>query len=131
MSREEAYKEAMRYIDNGRDNLKKAGKADNYYKDIKYVKTGCGVAYNGVLFALDYYLDSKGVKPLKHPKKKSIEWYRENIARLDKKLLSALNDVYTVLHIDGYYEGIKSVKIVQAGFEVAEDIIDRIKPAVK
>jgi len=131
MSREEAYKEAMRYIDNGRDNLKKAGKADNYYKDIKYVKTGCGVAYNGVLFALDFYLDHKGVKPLKHPKKKSIEWYRENISRLDKKLLSALNNVYTVLHIDGYYEGINSVKIVQAGFEVAEEIIDRIKPAVK
>jgi len=128
MSKEEAYTEAKRYIDNGRENLKKAGKTDKYYKDIKCVRIACGVAYNGVLIALDHYLESKGVKPLKYPKRKSIEWYKENIAKLDKKLLSALNNVYTVLHIDGYYEGIDSVKVIQAGFEMADDIINKIKP---
>jgi hypothetical protein len=128
MSREEAYKEATRYIDNGRDNLKKAGKSNNFYDDIKYVKTGCGIAYSGVLLALDYYLENKGVKPLPKSKRKSIEWYRENLAKLDKKLLYALNNVYSILHIDGYYEGLNGVKVIQAGFDYAEDIVRKIKP---
>jgi hypothetical protein len=128
MSREEAYKEATRYIDNGRNNLKKAGKKDNFYEDIKYVKTGCGIAYSGVLLALDQYLESKGVKPLPKSKRKSIEWYRENLTKLDKKLLFALNNVYSILHIDGYYEGLNGVRVIQAGFDYAEDIVRKIKP---
>jgi hypothetical protein len=128
MSREEAYKDATRYIDNGRNNLKKAGKKDNFYEDIKYVKTGCGIAYSGVLLALDQYLESKGVKPLPKSKRKSIEWYRENLTKLDKKLLFALNNVYSILHIDGYYEGLNGVRVIQAGFDYAEDIVRKIKP---
>jgi hypothetical protein len=128
MSREEAYKEATRYIDNGRDILKKAGKENNFYQDIKYVKTGCGIAYSGVLLALDHYLENKGVIAPKSPKKKSIEWYRENISRIDRKLLNTLNNVYSILHIEGYYEGINGVKVIQAGFDYAEDIVKKIKP---
>jgi len=127
MSKEEAYKEATRYIDNGRDNLKKAGKSNNFYEDIKYVKTACGIAYSGVLLALDYYLEHKGVKVPKS-KRKSIEWYRDNVAKLDKKLLMALNNVYSILHISGYYEGLNGVKVIQAGFDYAEDIVRKIKP---
>jgi Domain of unknown function (DUF5618) len=128
MSKEEAYLEAASHISNGRDNLKKAGKEHNFYLDIKYVKTGCGIAYSGVLFALDYYLANKGVVAPKSPKKKSIEWYRDNIAKIDRKLLNTLNNVYSILHIDGYYEGINGVKVIQVGFDYADDIVKRIKP---
>jgi hypothetical protein len=128
MSKEEAYKEATRYIDNGRENLKKAGKSNNFYDDIKYVKTGCGIAYSGVLLALDHYLESKGVTAPKAPKKKSIEWYREKIGKMDRKLLSTLNNVYSILHIEGYYEGLNGVKVIQAGFDYADDIVKKIKP---
>jgi hypothetical protein len=71
VSKEEAYIESMRYIKNGKDTLKSAGKSDGYYIDVKYVRT----AYNGVLSALDYYLGSKGAIAPKYPKRKSIEWY--------------------------------------------------------
>jgi Domain of unknown function (DUF5618) len=75
VSKEEAYIESMRYIKNGKDTLKSAGKSDGYYIDVKYVRTACGTAYNGVLLALDYYLGSKGAIAPKYPKRKSIEWY--------------------------------------------------------
>ena len=52
----EYYKEAIRYMDNAKETLLKAGKEDDIYKDEKYVKTACGIAFNGVLKALDGYL---------------------------------------------------------------------------
>lgn len=121
------YAEAIRYMDNAKGHLKEARKEGNYYHDVKYVKTACGVAYNGVLLALDCLLLLKGVKP---PKKgrKSIEHYTKNIAKLDKKLLNTLNSVYKILHLWGYYDGIEDVIVVKRGFEEAYTIIDWIKP---
>jgi hypothetical protein len=125
--RQKSYAEAIRYMDNAKESLKQAGKEDNYYNDSKYVSTACGAAYKGVLIALDAYLSLKGIK--KRTKgRKSIDYYHNNIAVLDKKLLIALNTVYNVLHLDGYYDGIQDVRIINGGFDVAYEIIDKIKP---
>lgn len=122
------YKEALRYMTNAKDSLKKAGKEGKFYKDEKYVKTACGTAYNGVLKALDGYLLLKNVESSKGSRK-SIEYYQRSIAKLDKKVLVKLNNVYSILHLSGYYDGITSVPVVEDGFEIAYDIIDKIKPA--
>jgi len=45
MIRENPYKEAMRYIDNARLQLKHAGKEDKFYIDEKYVNQASGIAY--------------------------------------------------------------------------------------
>ncbi|MDR2906561.1 MAG: DUF5618 family protein [Bacteroidales bacterium] len=124
--REKYYNEAMRYMSNAKENLQKAGKEDNFYLDDKYVKTACGVAYNGVLKALDGYFELKEVK--KPRGRRSIEFYENALAKLDKKLLAYLNNVYQVLHLLGYYDGNRSVKIIQAGIEDAHVIINYIKP---
>ncbi len=48
------YDEAIRYMDNAKDDLRMAGKrGDGWYKDEKYVRSACGIAYLGVLGALD------------------------------------------------------------------------------
>jgi hypothetical protein len=120
------YTEAMRYMDNAKDTLRKAGKDGKLYQDEKYVKTACGTAYIGVLKALDGYFYTHGVE--KRKGRKSIEYYKDNIARLDKKMLSYLNTAYDVLHLDGYYDGILSVPVIRSGFDVAYDIIEKIKP---
>jgi hypothetical protein len=78
----EYYNEAVRYINNAKETLKKAGKEDNYYNDEKYVKTACGTAYNGVLKALDGYLLLKNVSKAKG--RKSMEYYQANIVKHDK-----------------------------------------------
>jgi hypothetical protein len=123
--RQKAYAEAMRYMSNAKETLQKARKEDKYYNDKKYVRMACGTAYSGTLVALDAYLLLKGVRD---PKKKSIDFYRKNIALLDKSLLRDLNSAYNILHIDGYYDGILRVDAIKSGFDIAYEIIDQIKP---
>jgi hypothetical protein len=129
MKTENPYKESMRYIDNARENLKKAGKDGKFYLDEKYVHSACGIAYIGMIKALDFLFNIKQV-----PKKrgrKSIEYYQTELAKLDKKLLNNLNSGYRFLHLDGYYEGEKNIKGIEAGFESAISIINALKPYSK
>ncbi len=122
------YNEAIRYMDNAKANLKLAKKSDDYYLDDKYVKTACGVAYNGVLKALDGYFILKEVKNVKKGSRKNRQYYEKGMTEIDKKLLKYFETVYNVLHLNGYYEGETSVKIIQVGFEYAYTIIEKIKP---
>lgn len=123
----EYYAEAIRYMENANETLKKAGKEGDFYKDSKYVKTASGIAYNAVLKAMDGYFILKEVKLPRN--RKSIEFYRANVSRTDKKLLNYLNSAYNILHLDGYYDGILSVDVINTGFKLAYTIIEKIKPA--
>lgn len=123
----EYYNEAIRYMDNAKETLRKAGNEDDLYIDDKYVKTACGIAYCAVLKALDGYLLLKEVK--RQRGRKSIEYYRDNVSNIDKKLLHYLNNAYLTLHLDGYYDGNLSVDTIRSGFKSAYLIIDKIKPA--
>jgi len=129
MKNENYYQDSMRYIDNARENLKKAGKDGNFYIDEKYVKAACGIAHSGMLKALDFLFDIKNVQ--KKRGRKSIEYYRTVLSSLDKKFLSYLNSSYNILHLSGYYDGEKSIKGIEAGFDSAISIIDALKPYSK
>ncbi|MCL2218556.1 MAG: DUF5618 family protein [Chitinispirillia bacterium] len=122
------YAEATRYMDNAKEALRKAGKDEEHYRDAKYVRTACGIAYNGVLIALDAWFNIKGVPPLPQKQRKSEHHYRSNLAALDKKMATKFNDAYDVLHLFGYYDGVRNIKLIQLGFEHAYYIIDKIKP---
>jgi hypothetical protein len=125
--KEKYYPEALRYMDNATETLKKANKEDYFYHDPKYVRTACGTAYNGVLIALDAYLQTKGTKKAK--RRKSIEYYQDAVGKVDRKMLNHLNSVYEVLHLAGYYDGIQDARIIKIGFDTAYDIIEKINPA--
>jgi hypothetical protein len=120
------YSEAIRYMENAKETLQKAGKEDKYYSDRKYVRTACGTAYHGVLIALDTYLLLKGIKKTKG--RKSIEYYQEYISKMDKKLLKHLTAAYDTLHLSGYYDGNLSYHVIKIGFDEAYELIDQIKP---
>ena len=114
--------EAYRYIDNAKEILRdKAQKDDKYYKDSKYVKMAGNTAYNGVLVALD------GLLGVKKKGRKSVEWYKEELGKLDKKIGNAFSIVYNTLHLDMGYDGLLSVKIANIGFEEAEVIINWVE----
>ena len=125
--KQKSYAEAIRYMDNAKETLKKANKENDFYRDRKYVKTACGTAYNGVLLALDAYLQMRGVE-LPKKSRKSIEFYTSKVGKLDGKLLVYLNTVYEILHLSGYYDGIQDAIVVKRGFDVAYKIIDHIQP---
>ena len=127
-TKERYYSEAMRYMDNAKEYLKNAKKEGNYYHDKKYVKTACGTAYSGLLEGLDGYLRLKDIKP-KGKQRKSIEFYQENLAKIDKKMLNRLINAYQILHLWGYYDGIMSVNVLKEGFDEAYKIIEKIKPS--
>ena len=126
--KEKYYGNAMRYMDNAKEYLNHAKKEGRFYQDPKYVKTACGTAYNGVLIALDGYLMLKGVEKPKGKARKSIEYYQNNIAKIDGKMLNYLNVTYRVLHLYGYYDGENSTDIIKTGFDEAYKIIEKIKP---
>jgi hypothetical protein len=125
MKHEDPYNEALRYIQNARLQLKQAGKDDKFYLDDKYVKTACGTAYSGILVALDGLFDIKNLP--KRRGRKSIEYYQNNLSKIDKKLLKHLNSAYLVLHLEGYYEGQTYINTIESGFENAISIIDSLK----
>jgi uncharacterized protein (UPF0332 family) len=123
------YGEAIRYMDNAKGYLQNAKKEGSYYQDRKYVSTACSTAYKGILIALDGFLLLKGVDKPKGRQRKSIEYYQNNIAKIDRKMLDYLNSAYEILHLLGYYDGIGNVDVVKTGFNEAYKIIDKIKPA--
>jgi Domain of unknown function (DUF5618) len=120
------YLEALRYMDNAKETLQKAKKEDKFYQDAKYVKTACGTAYNGVLIAVETWLKIKSGNKFKRPR--SIESFRELVGKQDKKLLNVLNSAYDILHLSGYYDGIRNANVIKEGFDNAYEIIDYIKP---
>jgi len=122
------YNEAIRYMDNAKEYLKTAKKEGMFYQDKKYVKTACGTAYNGLLIALDGFLMLKGIDKPNKKQRKSIEFYQDSIAKIDRKLLNYLNSAYEVLHLMGYYDGITKVSIISDGFNLANKFIEKIKP---
>lgn len=111
--------ESMRYIDNAKDILReKARKEDGLYQDKKYVKMAGHTAYVGVLVALDELL---GVKK---KGRKSIEWYKSELAKMDKKVSSTFSNVYDTLHLALSYDGNQDAELAQNGLKRAEQIID-------
>ena len=129
MKTKNAYKEAMRYIENAREDLKLAGKDGKFYEDEKYVKSASGIAYSGTLVALDYLFDVKNIP--KRRGRKSIDYYKEHLGKIDKKLLKELNAAYALLHLEGYYEGQTKIGAIEEGFDSAISIIDSIKKYFK
>jgi len=126
--KETCYNEAVRYMDNAKEYLKNAKKEGDFYNDKKYVKTACGTAYSGLLVALDCFLTLKGKNKPTKKQRKSIEYYQSNITKIDKKMLNYLNNAYEILHLWGYYDGIGDVVVVKRGFDLANTLIDKIKP---
>jgi len=125
------YAESIRYMNNAKETLKRAEKQDDgWYKDGKYVKSACGIAHLGVLVALDAWLKLKEVPEPSQKKRKSIGYYTDNIAKIDNKLLAILKTEYDILHLSGYYDGVCRVKVIEDGFDLAYEIIERIKPEV-
>ena len=119
----------MRYIDNANATLKLAGKDGQFFVDQKYVRTACGTAFSGILVALDGLFDIKKVP--KRRGRKAIEYYQDNLSKIDKRLLNYLNSAYNVLHLEGYYSGEKKINVIKEGFDSAVNIINALKPYSK
>ncbi|BCB95875.1 hypothetical protein JZK55_07970 [Dissulfurispira thermophila] len=123
-------KELVRYLDNAKELLRKSPIEGNHYTDEKYVKSACGVAYLGVLKAIEEHLLKKGLTKKELPKK--VEEYRNALQKYvsvhNGKLLKEFDDLYDELHIAGYYRGLlHRVDIVKGALKSAEEFIEELK----
>jgi uncharacterized protein (UPF0332 family) len=122
-------KEALRYLQNAKEILRKAPIEDGRYADIKYVQEACGAAYLAVLKAIDDYLLNKGLSRKDLPR--SVDAYRKVLQKYlnihDGKLLREFEGIYDELHIAGYYRGmLHSVEVVKAALKTAKIFIEKI-----
>lgn len=122
-TREEALRQARRFLANGRAALKKSPVLHGAYQDSKYVREGAAMAYLAALMAIDGYLLGKGKDPAELPS--SIEGYQKAMKLLPQngKLKNALTVAYQNLHIFAYYRGGVGLAMVKEGFDRAEQII--------
>ena len=110
--------EAKRHIKDAKDILReKALKEGGFYQDSEYVKLAGQTAYTGILFALDDFLGKKG-KGLK-----KVDWYKQHLAKWDKKIFNSFSTAYQVLFLDMADNGAKSAELAATGLEEAERII--------
>lgn len=123
-------KEPFRYLQNAKELLNKSPIEDNYYTDVKYVKSACGVAYIGVLEAIKEYLIARGVSRRELPQK--VEEFekalKKHASAHNGKLAKEFDFLYDELHIAGYYRGLlHSVDSVKGALKVARGFIEKLK----
>ncbi len=132
----EKYTEAYRYLDNAKEILRtKAKKDGKFYDDVKYVRMACNTAYSGLLVALNDYFTQKGIK-YPRPKGKrtqstNVDFYKKNLAKINKTKLKEFNSAYNHLHLFGGYDGDLAVVVSKTGLEFAKSIIDWIDKQMK
>jgi Domain of unknown function (DUF5618) len=117
-----------RYLANAKETLAKAGIEGDRYLDMKYVKSACGIAYLGVLTAIDEYLLKHGVDKDKLPEK--VEEYQKALTKHsvhNGKMLGQFNALYHELHIAGYYKGhLQHVEVIKAIMKSARDFVHKL-----
>ena len=113
--------EARRYVANAEEIIKKADYDPELkrYTDGKYVKMAGNTLWNGCLVALDALF---GIS--KRKGRPDIDKYTEAARKRDKKLLAFVVDGYSTIHLCMGYDGNKSKKVCDAGFDYANAIID-------
>ena len=113
--------EARRYVANAEKIIKRStyDPETKLYKDKKYVRIAGDTLWKGCLIALDAVLQIRKGKG--HP---SIEKYKEAAGKRDRTLLKFVNAGYETMHIVMGYDGNKSRKVCDAGFDQANDIIN-------
>ncbi len=114
--------EARRYVANAAENIAKAeyDPETKSYLDNKYVRTAGDILWKSCLIALDAVLHVRTWKG-----RPSVEKYKLEASKRDRKLLQFLNIAYNTMHLSMGYDGNRQRKVCDAGFEAANEIIDR------
>ena len=118
--------EARRYIDNAKQTLQEHGQFDpdeKRYEDPKYVKAAGNYLWLAVLIALDAVFHVKDSK--KDNSRVDVADYKAAVAQRDRKLSKWVTDAYNVMHLYMNYDGIQNKDVCDAGFRLANDIINR------
>ena len=117
-------KEALRYLANAEDCLKKTEVGeDGFYVDEKYVRLAGHAALCGVYVVLDPFLPE-----IKGNKRRQAKMYRDIFLKSKYgKERKYFNFVYQVFHYDMGYDGVAVELLKEKAFEYAQKIIEWAK----
>jgi hypothetical protein len=124
MKKEKLIEESRRYVDNAEKTLRENGRYNSelkQYEDDKYVRAAGHYLWHSVLLALDAVFEVRKDRRTRV----DINDYYDAIRKRDKKLLALVNNSYNTMHLSMDYDGNSRKKVCDAGFELANDIIDR------
>jgi hypothetical protein len=117
-------KEARRYVDNAEKTLRENGQYNkelNLYEDDKYVRVAGHYLWHSVLLALDAVFQVRKDRRTRV----DVNDYYAAVSKRDKKLLALVNSSYNVMHLSMDYDGTSEKNVCNAGFRLANDIINR------
>ena len=117
-------KEARRYVDNAEKTLRENGRYNkelNLYEDDKYVRASGHYLWHSVLLALDAVFQVRKDRRTRV----DVNDYYAAVSKRDKKLLALVNSSYNVMHLSMDYDGTSEKNVCNAGFRLANDIINR------
>ena len=122
-------REAVRYLSNAREILRRAPVEDDTYTDVKPVREAMGTAYLAVLEAINEALGKRGVAKKDLPK--SVAGYRTALRRhfapRNGRLMREFEKLYDALHVAGYYRGlIYDAEMVKDALRAARSFIEKI-----
>ena len=111
-------------MDNAKKLLVENGELDtetHLYGDRKYVRMAGDTLWKGVLHLLDAVFHVRSDRRTRF----HIEDYQEAIGRRDGKLAKLVHTGYDTMHLYMGYDGVLDKDTCDAGFRLANDIIDR------
>lgn len=124
MEKKNPVEEARRYVENAKTLIVEHGELDTetrLYGDRKYVRMAGDTLWKGVLLILDSVFHvRKDRRTRVH-----IEDYQEAVGKRDKKLAKLVYSGYEIMHLYMGYDGILVKNTCDAGFQIANEIIDR------
>ncbi|MBI4232369.1 DUF5618 family protein [Candidatus Peregrinibacteria bacterium] len=118
--------EAIRYFHNAQGTVRKSKIVrGRFYQDTKYVVEASGTLWIAILKAIRAYLLTHGVAERSLPNSK--EAYSSALkehSTHNGKLLATFEDLYHIVHLDGYYRGVSVVENLKEGFQRARQLIE-------
>lgn len=124
MKKQDPIAEARRYVENAHKALNENGELDvetKIYQDDKYVRAAGNYLWLGVLMALDAVFHVRKDRRTRV----DINNYLDAVGKRDRKLLNYVNSGYDVMHLYMNYDGNPAKDVSDAGFRLANAIIDR------
>ena len=124
MKKKDLIAEARRYVENAKETLKEKGELNaetKRYEDDKYVRAAGNYLWLGTLIALDAVFHVRADRRTRV----DIKDYQEAVGKRDRKLLGLVNGGYETMHLSMNYDGNKIKDVSDAGFRIANTIIDR------
>lgn len=103
--------------------------AEGRYRKPKRMREACGTGWLAVQEAIKGLARRRGALVKKLPKEIDQLGQELDESHVNGRAMAELEDAYQLLHIAGYYEGVRSASQIALGMDSARSLVERITKA--